>query len=139
MRSFAPAGADESGQAIVELALALPILLILIVSVFEFGRAWNEQQVITDAAREGARYCTVANADKSLPDDIVVTKVTEALGRAGIPTPGGQPNVQGFRGGEACTVQITIPYQFAFLGPLLQWSTGQKNINLSSTFTMRNE
>ena len=46
---------DGRGQALVELALILPILLMLLLGIFEFGRAWNTKQVITDAAREGAR------------------------------------------------------------------------------------
>ncbi len=132
-------GWGESGQAIVELAFALPILLILVIGVFEFGRAWNEQQVMTDAAREGARYCVVANADRSLPADIVETTVQAALQRASIDPPSGQPVVTGFRSGTSCTVAITVPYTFVFLKPLLQWTTGQATIDLSSTFTMRNE
>ena len=33
------------GQAVVEFALVLPLVLILTISVFEFARAWNVQQV----------------------------------------------------------------------------------------------
>ena len=49
------AGLGEAGQALVEVAIALPILLGLLVGIFEFARAYNVQQVITNAAREGAR------------------------------------------------------------------------------------
>jgi Flp pilus assembly protein TadG len=139
MRCAAPPTAHDSGQAVIELALVLPVLLALVVGAFEFGRAWNEQQVITDAVREGARYCAVANADRSLTLDFVKTKVSEALGRAGIATPGNQPEVVGFQSGESCTITITIPYEFVFLGPLMRWTAGQSSIRLSSKFTMRNE
>ena len=44
--------ADESGQAIVELALVLPILLLLVVGIIEFARAWNVHEALTDATRE---------------------------------------------------------------------------------------
>ena len=54
---------DGRGQALVELALILPILLMLLLGIFEFGRAWNTKQVITDAAREGARLAVVQNND----------------------------------------------------------------------------
>ena len=48
-------GRDDGGQALVEFALIMPFLLLFLVGIVEFGRAWNQHQVITDAAREGAR------------------------------------------------------------------------------------
>ncbi len=42
---------DTRGQAMVEFALVLPLLLILLIGVFEFGRAWNVYHAVTDAAR----------------------------------------------------------------------------------------
>ena len=44
---------SNSGQSIVEVAIAMPILLGLVIGIFEFGRAWNIRQVTTNAAREG--------------------------------------------------------------------------------------
>jgi Flp pilus assembly protein TadG len=43
------------GQALIEFALILPVILLLVVGMLEFARAWNLHQVMTDAAREGAR------------------------------------------------------------------------------------
>jgi TadE-like protein len=45
----------ERGQAIVEFALVLPVLLLLLLGVIFFARAYNLQQVLSGAAREGAR------------------------------------------------------------------------------------
>jgi Flp pilus assembly protein TadG len=39
----------------VELALVLPILLLLVFGIVDFGRAYNAQISLTQAAREGAR------------------------------------------------------------------------------------
>ena len=47
--------ACERGQTMVEFALILPIFLILIFGIIEFGRAWGAKQSLTIAAREGAR------------------------------------------------------------------------------------
>jgi hypothetical protein len=47
---------NQNAQAIVELALILPILLVLIVGALEFGRLWSTKIVLTNAAREGAYY-----------------------------------------------------------------------------------
>ena len=45
----------ERGQAMVETAIVIPILLVLMVGIFEVGRAYETWQVLTNAAREGAR------------------------------------------------------------------------------------
>jgi len=50
----------ERGQALVEFALALPVLLLLLLGIIEFGLLLYNKQVITNAAREGARYGIVS-------------------------------------------------------------------------------
>ena len=49
----------DRGQALVEFALVAPIQLLLIFAVADMARAWNVYQVITDAAREGARTAVI--------------------------------------------------------------------------------
>ncbi|MHB1319481.1 MAG: TadE/TadG family type IV pilus assembly protein [Anaerolineae bacterium] len=46
----------ERGANLVELALILPLLLLLVAAVADFGRAFNSYIVINNAAREGARF-----------------------------------------------------------------------------------
>lgn len=46
----------ERGQALVETALVVGLLLLLVLGVVDFGRAMNNYIIITNAAREGARY-----------------------------------------------------------------------------------
>ncbi len=46
----------EEGQSLLEMALTLPILLLLVVAVVDFGRAFDAMIVLTNAVREGARY-----------------------------------------------------------------------------------
>jgi len=50
---------SAQGQSIVEFALVLPLLLIIIVGVFDLGRAFFALITINNAAREGARYATL--------------------------------------------------------------------------------
>ena len=57
----------ERGSAMVEAAITIPLLLVLMVGIFEVGRAYQTWQVLTNAAREGARFAvtpsgTSANA-----------------------------------------------------------------------------
>lgn len=51
----------ETGAAAIEFALVAMILLMITSAVFEFGRTWNEVEVLTSAAREGARYAAIGN------------------------------------------------------------------------------
>lgn len=46
---------DERGAAVVEFAIVLPILVLFIFGIVEFGRAYNARIELTSAVREGAR------------------------------------------------------------------------------------
>jgi len=56
---------SETGTALIEAAITLPLLLLMSVGVFEFGRAYQTWQVITNAAREGARIAVLPSATTS--------------------------------------------------------------------------
>lgn len=50
---------DSRGQALVELALVIGLLLLLVMGIFEFGRAMFNKNTLTQAARGGARTAVV--------------------------------------------------------------------------------
>jgi Flp pilus assembly protein TadG len=50
---------DERGQSLVETALVLPFLLLLLMIVVDAARAFDALIVLTNAAREGARYASL--------------------------------------------------------------------------------
>ena len=52
---------SERGAAAVEFALVAPILVMLLLGIMEFGRAYNAQVSLTSAAREGVRVMAVSN------------------------------------------------------------------------------
>lgn len=54
---------NNRGQSMVEFALILPILLLLVLGIIEFGRVFNQTLIVTAAAREGARSAAVGNSD----------------------------------------------------------------------------
>lgn len=61
---------SERGATAVELALLLPVLIMILVGTFEFGLAYNNYLAITHAAREGARMASVGAYDEaSVRDD----------------------------------------------------------------------
>ena len=53
----------ERGAAAVEFALVLPILLLLVFGIVDFGRAYNAKISLSGAAREGARALALGNAN----------------------------------------------------------------------------
>ncbi|WP_342672578.1 TadE family protein [Micromonospora mirobrigensis] len=48
----------DQGAAAVEMALVLPLLLLLVFGIIDFGRLLNQQITVTEAAREGARVAS---------------------------------------------------------------------------------
>ena len=127
---------DDTGQALVEFALVMPLLLILVVGVIEFGRGWNAYQVITDAAREGARRVAVTRADAAAVTPVVHNALRSAsfdpaLSRVTV--------LPGAGTGAPSSVTVDYRYRFTFLGPLLNWAGDRTTITLRSTAVMRNE
>lgn len=49
----------EKGQAMVEFALVLPVLLVLLCGIIDFGWLYYNQITLNNAAREGARYAVI--------------------------------------------------------------------------------
>lgn len=80
---------NERGSQLMEMALALPFLLVFVVGLSDFGGAYNVKQKITSAAREGARLAvssTTADLSTATPDSIVAIKntVSNNLTNAGL-------------------------------------------------------
>lgn len=51
----------DAGQALVEMAIALPVLLLLVCGIIEFGRAMYIKNTLTSAARAGVRVAVVTS------------------------------------------------------------------------------
>lgn len=58
---------DDAGQAIVEFALILPIILLIITGLFDVARATWQENTLAYAAREGTRYAIVHGSASSTP------------------------------------------------------------------------
>ena len=128
---------DETGQNLVEFALVVPLLLILVFGIAEFGRAWMTQNILTGAAREASRLGVIRApyGGKSVAE----SRGYQILTSAGITT-GATVVVEELNPGtEYGPVTATVSYEFPVLVvgfiPGLDCST----IPLSSTTTMRRE
>src|SRR6185436_12324640 len=71
---------EERGAALVEFALALPLLLVVIAGIVDFGFTFQRYEIITNAAREGARMASLPGYDQTSVDDRVRAYVAAGLG-----------------------------------------------------------
>lgn len=133
---------DRRGQALVEFALVVPILLLLVLGIIDFGRAWNLHQTITDAAREGARQAVVFDPDVDQDSVLrVIGRVINASGFDATEATVGFPD--GFKSGRGtlATVTIEMPYRFGFLAPIVRLlsTDNTATMQLRTYARMRNE
>jgi Flp pilus assembly protein TadG len=134
----------EAGQALVEFALILPVMLLMMVGILEFARAWNLHQALTDATREGARRAAVQDPRMAI-EDSAKAAVWRGISQAGYdPKAAGESysvtitstNSTGGAGvwkntGDNVTVDVRFPYRF--------WVLPFRTLLIRSSFTMRYE
>lgn len=56
---------SERGQSLVEFALILPLFMIVLFGIMEFGKLWEMSNLITSASREGARVAAISGTSQS--------------------------------------------------------------------------
>ena len=133
---------DEKGQALVEFALLVPIFLMLLFAIVDFGMGFHSWITVTNSAREGARLgavhattekiiervedtATLINEDTNM--EVFVTNAADA---------GGQP-------GESVVVKVDYDYDLITpLASLVAFISGDiigPTLTLSSTAEMRLE
>ncbi len=138
---------QERGAALIETAFIMPLLLLLSVSVFEFGRAFQYWQVLTNAAREGARIAVLpGTSDAAITSRVQAYLSTGQLAQPASATIAIARNDQisiGASTAPASTITVSYPFQFMVLQPVAQLvvsgSTVGEAISLTASSTMRNE
>ncbi len=74
----------ESAQALMEVAILLPILLLLVLGTFDFGRLLFFKIVTTNAAREGANYISRNPSDKDNAYQVTLATTLEEANSSGL-------------------------------------------------------
>ena len=138
----------ERGTALLETAMTLPLLLLVSVGIFEFGRAYQTWQVLTNAAREGARLAVLPNPVAGSVETRVRSYMTSGqlsnVASATVTVDSNQTvDIGGGATASASLVTISYPFQFVVLQPvarlLVSGSTLGAPIALSASAEMRNE
>jgi len=132
----------EKGQAIVEFALLVPIFLILLFAIVDFGMGFYSWITVTNSAREGARIGAVQATEQQIIDrvhdtsDLINEDTNMDVFVTNSADTGGQP-------GESVVVRVDYNYDLITpLASLVAFLSGDiigPTLTLSSTAEMRLE
>jgi Flp pilus assembly protein TadG len=137
----------ERGAAMLETAIMLPLVLLVCVGIFEFGRAYQAWQVLTNAAREGARVAVLPGTS----DAAVQTRVQAYLVAGQLPNAAAATvNISrtqtisiGTGTASASRVTVNYPFDFIVLQPIARMvvadATAGESLTMAASATMRNE
>jgi hypothetical protein len=140
----------DQGAELIEFALVFPLLLLVLFGIMDFGFMFQRYEVVTNAAREGARVGTLdgyakadmeARAKRYLTDAGLSATPSfsySAPGCASLPckvtlSTGKCVNMTG--------VTVSYPYEYMFVGKIIGWfgGSGFTTRNLKATALMRTE
>lgn len=137
---------SDAGQSLVEFSLIMPVFILMLFALVDFGRGFYAWLLVTNAAREGARAAAV-QSDSTTIDSKLYGSFCTAW-----PTPSScaldttkisvaKVNVQGTKGTET---SVTVNYTFNFVTPIgaMMSLLGGSSVSaptISSTSSMRLE
>ena len=136
------------GAELIELAMVLPLLLLLIGGIVDFAFMFQAFEVLNNAAREGARVAVLPGYDPFRDPRHRVDEYVRAAGlpnqaitsirRVALAAGGGSPITSSF----GYEITVTYPHQFTILGPLMSLARAGSigdNVTLTARSTMRAE
>jgi Flp pilus assembly protein TadG len=132
----------ERGAELVEFALVFPTLLLVLGGMIDLGLLFQRYEVVTNAAREGARVAALPNYQ----DSDVTARVVAYMNAAGLTCPLGCASVGAATnvamGGQCARVRtVTVRYDapLMILGPVFSLMGGGSSKTLHATAAMRME
>jgi Flp pilus assembly protein TadG len=137
-------GRRDDGSELIELAIVLPILLLVVAAIIDFGFLFQRYEAVTNAAREGARVAVLPNYTAA----DVQARVNSYLAASGMSSAPTLPSVVYSTdtlpsGSTISVVTVTVDYpaQLNYLGPIaaLVGGTQATSIMLRAVSVMRTE
>ncbi len=121
---------NKSGLAAVEMALLLPIFMLLMMGVMDAARLHWTQSVVRDAAFEGARMAILHEPTAAQIETIVVKEVVS----------GGLESTVSVVVGERVPAQpvnvtVAVPFEFLVLGSIIPSMAGDKPVTATAVMT----
>jgi Flp pilus assembly protein TadG len=130
----------DSGAEFIEMALAFPMLLLVVLGIMDFGIMFQRYEVMTNAAREGARVAVLPDYS----DDDAIQRAEDYLaasflggdGIASVSIDGPTPVSVGGNCMNTKTVWVFYPHQFEYLSGIIGYfggNFGSRTLTASST------
>jgi len=125
---------NRSGVAAVEFAVVAPVFVVFVMGLIEVSRGIMMQQVVTNAAREGARAAVLDGSTVSSVQSVVRSYLTAA----NVPSTVGTITVTipATRYNNSATVNVSVPYSSVSWVPIPRYLG---SMNLTSSASMRCE
>jgi len=121
----------EKGQTLVEFALVLPVVVLLVVGMLQFGRLLNIWLIVSNGAREGARHAAVGLTEAEVTQNVRDACPTLDLDSLAI-------TVIGAEGPKGVPVTVAVEYPVD-ITPLFEPLFPQDPYPVSADVTMRME
>lgn len=125
---------NEKGQSLVEFAILLPVLLLLIMGILEFGLILNSYLTINNSAREGARLGIVSGSNLEINN--LITNISPNLDNRNLHV-NIMPTIEGSRKSGG-TISVEVIYNYKLTIPIISNLLGNVMI-LKAQTSMRIE
>lgn len=120
------------GQAVVEFAMILPILMLILLGILEFGRFYNAWLMVSQASREGARVAALGGTTTQVENRVDEVMTAYNLARLTVNiTPLGARS-------RGDMVKVVVTYDIDPITPMIGTFTGG-TLSLNSQTVMRTE
>jgi Flp pilus assembly protein TadG len=120
----------QQGQELVEYALALPVMLLLLMSILDLGRVVYVYSALHNSVREGARYGIIRPTDALGIETVVRTRAV-GLDPTQLTVSVFQPNL--------LTIRVRVTYLFTAVTPIVGALVGSNQWMVGSQATMQVE
>ncbi|MGH7725497.1 MAG: TadE/TadG family type IV pilus assembly protein [Candidatus Eiseniibacteriota bacterium] len=136
---------DSRGQSLVEFALVLPMLLVVMLMITEFGRALWTYNVLAQATREGARIAVVSPGASAVADgEAAMTTFLTAANMVSAPVPTVNCAVDVVDGNTVVRATASRPFVWVFAGPMPanadgSATVGPRGLTINAQTVMRAE
>ncbi len=134
----------ESGSELIEMALTLPLILLVVLAIVDFGFLFQQYEIVQNSARAGARF----GANPDVSDTEIEDRVKDYVQEAGLSTTALNPVVTvtnatlSAAGGSWQAKQVDVAYlhDYTVMVPFAAWFGGSfSGTTLTSRATMRTE
>ena len=130
------------GQSLVEFALILPIFVLLLVGIFDLGRAVYATSTLNNAAREAGRLAIVDQTIGHIQAEAIKQSVGLGLGTADVsidfrdPSTPNTPNSCGSPITIGCIADVKVSYAYGPATPIIDRLVGPLHLNGETKFSV---